>query len=217
MTSRQTSDTPLYAHSWVGAGYDVLSRFVYAPLGGLALLRAQAMDAIDIEPVRGDGQARVLELGCGTGGFTRLLVERAQVTSVDMSPNMMVRARRRAPTATFVESDITAYKPAKGAFDLVWCAFVLHELDREARQRALAVAHDALAPNGTLVIVEHALPASGFWPRAMSRFVHAFEPPSVVDWLRGGFTNELLEAGFAESTRTSLARGTAVVLACTPR
>jgi ubiquinone/menaquinone biosynthesis C-methylase UbiE len=212
MMSRQTSDTPLYAYSWVGAGYDVLSRFVYAPLGGLALLRAQAMKAIDIAP-----DAHILELGCGTGGFTRLLVERAQVTSVDMSPNMMVRARRRAPTATFVESDITAYKSAKGTFDLVWCAFVLHELDREARQRALAVAHDALAPSGTLVIVEHALPASGFWPRAMSRFVHAFEPPSVVDWLRGGFTNELLEAGFAETARTSLARGTAVVLRCSPR
>jgi SAM-dependent methyltransferase len=214
MTTRTTSqsDTPLYQYSWVGAGYDALSRFVYAPLGGLALLRAQAMDAIAIAP-----DARILELGCGTGGFTRLLVEHGEVTSVDMSPNMMRRARRRAPAATFVESDITAYVPARGAYDLVWCGFVLHELDRPARARALAIAHEALRPGGVLAIIEHALPASGFWPRAMSRFVHAFEPPSVVDWVRGGFTHELLEAGFAETSRVTLARGTAVALSCAPR
>lgn len=205
--------TPLYAYSWVGAGYDALSRFVYAPLGGLASLRDQALATIAIEPT-----ARVLELGCGTGGFTRLLAQRtAHVTSVDASANMMTRARRRAPSATFVESDITAYRASKGAFDIVWCAFVLHELDRDARAAALAVAHDALAPSGQLVVVEHALPSSGFWPRVMSRFVHAFEPPTVVEWLRGGFTHELLEAGFAETSRTMLARGTAVVFSCSPR
>ncbi|MDX2092673.1 MAG: methyltransferase domain-containing protein [Kofleriaceae bacterium] len=205
--------TPLYAHRWVGAGYDALASVVYAPLGGLAGLRAQALDAAPLVPA-----ARVLELGCGTGGFTRLLSTRAaHVTSVDKSPNMMARARRRAPTAELVEGDITTYRAARGVFDIVWCAFVLHELDRAGRAAALAIAHQALAPGGTLVIVEHALPTRGFWPRVMSRFVHAFEPTTVVEWVRGGFTHELLEAGFAETSRTLLARGTAVVLTCAPR
>lgn len=211
--TRTQDRTPRYASSWIGAGYDALSHVVFAPVGGLARLRARALAAVPIAPT-----ARILELGCGTGGFTRLLVERAvDVTSLDASARMMRRARRRAPTARFVESDITAYRPPRGAFDLVWCAFVLHELDREARATALAVAHDALAPDGKLVIVEHALPARGFWPRAVSRFVHAFEPPTIVEWLRGGFTHELAEAGFAEISHEALARGTAVVLACAPR
>ncbi|MBI1915267.1 MAG: class I SAM-dependent methyltransferase [Planctomycetes bacterium] len=41
---------------------------------------------------------RVLELGCGTGGITRLLLERGvAVTAVDGSERMLARARRRAP------------------------------------------------------------------------------------------------------------------------
>jgi SAM-dependent methyltransferase len=207
------SQVPLYSSRWAGAGYDALARFVFAPVGGLARLRSAALDAAELPP-----HARVLELGCGSGGFTRLLLARgSQVTSVDRAPSMLARARRRAAEATFVESELTVYEPAPGAFDVAWCAFVLHELSAEARQAALAVAHTALAPTGKLVIVEHALPSAGWVPRAMSRLVHAFEPRSLRAWLRGGFELELLEAGFEITGRRELARDTAVVLVCAPR
>lgn len=206
-----SNETPLYASRFAGYGYDALSRLVFAPVGGLDLLRHQALDAAALPP-----GARVLELGCGTGGFTRRLVERgARITAVDRAPSMIVRARQTAPAAAFVDGEITDYRPEPATFDAVWCAFVLHELPHEARQRALAVAHQALTVGGSLVIVEHALPTAGILPRAVSRFVHAFEPAPIVEWLRGGFTAELLEAGFAVRSRRELARGTAVVLCCT--
>lgn len=50
--------------------------------------------------------ARVLELGCGTGFYTRWLVDRGcTVTAMDISPAMIEEARKRSPQATFVAGD----------------------------------------------------------------------------------------------------------------
>jgi ubiquinone/menaquinone biosynthesis C-methylase UbiE len=205
--------TPLYASRFAGLGYDLVARTVFSPVGGLARLRAEALDTAAVAP--GD---RVLELGCGTGGFTRLLVGRgAVVTSVDRAPTMLARARRRAAGATFVEHEVASYPAAPGAFDAAWCAFVLHELSRDARAATFAGVHAALAPTGRLVIVEHAVPERGVVARLVSRVVHGFEPPTLVSWLRDGLMTELLEAGFAIAARRTLARGAAVVVVCAPR
>src|SRR5690242_15239305 len=103
MSNEKTKST--YEQPLIGYGYDLLSRLVFAPVGGLDALREAALDAIDVRP-----GMRVLELGCGTGALTRKLLARgAQVTAVDWSGPMLQRARRRAPAATFEEAEITAY------------------------------------------------------------------------------------------------------------
>ena len=44
---------------------------------------------------------RVLEIGCGTGFYTRWLVERGlEVVAMDLSPKMVEHARRRCPEGT---------------------------------------------------------------------------------------------------------------------
>jgi ubiquinone/menaquinone biosynthesis C-methylase UbiE len=196
-----------YDSPFIGYGYDLLARFVFAPVGGLEALREAALAAIGVK-----AGMRVLELGCGTGGLTRKLIKRgAEITAVDWSEPMLRRARRRAPAATFEPGEITAYTP-KGRYDRVLLAFVLHELDLEARQRALELARDALTPDGAVAIVDHAIPKDGLIPRAVSAFVHSFEPPTTVEWLRGGFDAELLRSGLTPETKQSLARGTAIVV-----
>ncbi|HKP39322.1 MAG TPA: methyltransferase domain-containing protein, partial [Pyrinomonadaceae bacterium] len=75
--------------------YDVGSRAVFAPFGGLDRLREETVDALEVEP-----ECKVLELGCGTGGLTRVLARRrAKIVAVDQSEGMLRRARRRAPDA----------------------------------------------------------------------------------------------------------------------
>lgn len=201
--------TAAYTHPFIGAGYDLLSRLVFAPLGGLATLRAQALDTLGLR--RG---VRVLELGCGTGSLTRLLIERgAVVTAVDQSEVMLRRAQKRAPRATFERSEITVYQPRE-SYDWVLFSFVLHELDEPSRRRAFDLARGAVRPGGAIAIIDHALPSHGLLPRAMSAFVHAFEPTTVVDWLRHGFVGEIEAAGLRVTTRQELAGGTAVAMVC---
>ncbi|MBL8956602.1 MAG: class I SAM-dependent methyltransferase [Myxococcaceae bacterium] len=196
-----------YQNPLIGHGYDALSWLIYSPLGGRETLRREALDAVGVAA----GQ-RVLELGCGSGGLTRRLVERgARVTSVDWSGPMLRLARTRAPAATFVRSELTAFVPAE-TFDLVLFAFVLHELEPGERAAALRVARAAIGPGSRLAVVDHAEPARGAVARGVFKLMVGFEPRSMSAWARGGFDDELGAAGFAVETSTSLARGTARVV-----
>lgn len=201
-----------YENPLIGFGYDALSWLVYAPLGGRAAMREQALDFVAIR----SGE-RVLELGCGTGGVTRgLLARGAVVTAVDWSAPMLKRAELRAPRASFVKSEITAHEPTE-RYDVVLLAFVLHELAPQERARALGVARHALAADGRLAVIDHAVPRSGLVAKSMCRFVHAFEPPSVSSWARSTFERELAAAGFRCLRSALLARGTArAVVAASP-
>jgi len=61
-----------------------------------------------------DNPTRVVDLGCGPGNSTELLIERfpnAEVIGVDSSPDMLRQARERLPGRTFVESDLSVWVP----------------------------------------------------------------------------------------------------------
>src|ERR1700691_450282 len=55
-----------------------------------------------------------VDLGCGPGNSTELLVERfpqSEVVGLDSSPDMLRKARERLPKCTFVEADIATWTP----------------------------------------------------------------------------------------------------------
>lgn len=57
---------------------------------------------------------RVVDLGCGPGNSTELLIERfpdADVIGLDSSPDMLSQARERLPGRTFVQADISSWSP----------------------------------------------------------------------------------------------------------
>lgn len=99
--------------------------------------------------------ARVVDLGCGPGNSTELLVRRfpqAQVTGTDNSEAMLVSARERLPQARFELSDIATWAPdaEAGAPDLIYANAALQWVpDHEALIPRLFA---ALAPGGVLAV-----------------------------------------------------------------
>ena len=57
---------------------------------------------------------RAIDLGCGPGNSTELLVQRyptAVVSGLDLSPDMLRQARERLPNCTFIEGDLATWTP----------------------------------------------------------------------------------------------------------
>jgi trans-aconitate 2-methyltransferase len=57
---------------------------------------------------------RVIDLGCGPGNSTELLVARypdAEVIGLDSSPDMLVQARARLPECAFIQADLVSWIP----------------------------------------------------------------------------------------------------------
>jgi ubiquinone/menaquinone biosynthesis C-methylase UbiE len=227
---QQPGEVDLYTR--LAPFYDWMSRGLLAPFGGDTRFRTQVIDAWSIR--RGD---RVLELGCGTGLMTRLLLDRgATVTAVDRSRPMLDRARERAPEATFIEHDVPSFTPRRAAvttridresfaptpattdalFDRVILSYILHELDRGQRAATLAMARDALAPGGLVGIVDFDDSAREPVRTAIDLYLRVAEPPSAREWARDGFREEVSAAGLRVVRSEPIGWGTARVGLCAP-
>jgi SAM-dependent methyltransferase len=99
------------------------------------------------------GSKRILELGCGTGRVTEVLVRHGQVTAVDLLVEMLGRASRRVPRANLVAADLRQFAFAE-QFDLIVLADdpMAHLISMDDRISALKLITDHLAPDGRLVI-----------------------------------------------------------------
>ncbi|HEX8695980.1 MAG TPA: class I SAM-dependent methyltransferase [Longimicrobium sp.] len=96
-----------------------------------------------------------LEVGCGAGGVTRRLAERADsVLGVDLSPEMIRIARERSAGLGNVEfrvADWLAWEAPAEAFDCVASIATLHHLPVADAVRKMK---RALRPGGTLLLLD---------------------------------------------------------------
>lgn len=97
--------------------------------------------------------ARIADLGCGTGTLTRLLVDEGYaVDGIDISPEMVRRARAKVPEADVRVGDAAAPGLAPAAYDVVLCRHVLWAMPDP--RAAFATWVELLAPGGVVVLVE---------------------------------------------------------------
>lgn len=96
---------------------------------------------------------KVLEIGCGTGEFTRLLASRAQsVVALDLSTQMIRLAKSQSANYQNIEyvlGDVMCLPLPAEAYDCIVSMATLHHLPLGA---ALLKMKDALRPNGALII-----------------------------------------------------------------
>lgn len=97
---------------------------------------------------------KVLELGCGTGDFTKEIVKTgAEVTAIDISPVLLDIARKNvsADNVSFVEDNAYQMSFGDATFDFVIGSSVLHHLEIE---KAVAEIYRVLKPNGIMLFTE---------------------------------------------------------------
>ena len=100
-------------------------------------------------------EADALEIGCGTGGFSRLLSRRYRhVLALDLSPRMIQIARERSrqfPNIDFQVADVMNYDFSARSFGCIASIATLHHLPLES---ILAQLGDLLQPNGSLLVLD---------------------------------------------------------------
>lgn len=98
---------------------------------------------------------RVLDLGCGTGAFSRRLAARADhVLGIDLAPEMLRVARKRSAGVAnldFEECDFSDWDAPRERFDAIASIATLHHLPLAP---TLAKLRDALRPGGLLLVLD---------------------------------------------------------------
>ena len=96
-----------------------------------------------------------LEIGCGTGMFARLLAQKAEhVLALDLSPQMISMARERSEQFTNIDfqvADVQSLEFSPRQFDCIVSIATLHHISME---EILTKLKAALAPNGTLIVLD---------------------------------------------------------------
>lgn len=112
---------------------------------------AEVAEAVVANAAIGPGAA-VLEIGCGTGQFTRQLAGRAlNLTAIDIGATMVKSARRNVADAA-VRFQVCSFEDFadSGLFDLIVSATAFHWVDPSV---GLAKAAELLRPGGWLALL----------------------------------------------------------------
>jgi len=174
--------------------------------------------AAEVQP----GQ-RVLDVGCGTGYFARLLAQavgpEGLVVGIDPSREMITYASREAGRAGNCQFQIGTAEsldfPAEH-FDIVVSSLMMHHLPEDLRVLALREMRRVLRPGGTLLVADAQVPRHGLGWRLlavitghgrMARTVPRLEPLAAqaeLDEIRTGEAPPWLR--YVHAVKTASAR-----------
>jgi len=99
---------------------------------------------------------RVCDMGCGPGHVARYLSERrAQVCGIDLSPEMVKRARRLNPGIDFKQGDMLALDVEDSAWVGITAFYSIIHIPRGNVVQALSELRRVLRPGGVLLLAFH--------------------------------------------------------------
>ncbi len=178
-----------YQYQWL---YDGISKVAAITVGGEARFRRLALAGLKIDP-----DAKILDLCCGSGQVTGILLESAaDVTGLDISPLSLSRARRNVPQATYIEALAEEIPCAEGEFDLVHTSVAMHEMTRSQLQQIFTQVYRVLKPSGTFALVDFHRPTNPLFMPGLMVFFWLFETESAWQLLDIDVVQMLRDVGF---------------------
>lgn len=206
----------------IAGRYDLMNDL--AALGQVRLWRGAMVEALGLEEIAVEGEARVLDLAAGTGTSSAAIARAgAKVVAADFSLGMMSEGRRRGAPVPFVGADAQHLPFADGSFDAAVISFGLRNV-QDPRQ-GLAEMARVVRPGGRVVVCEFSTPTSPLFRTVYERYLlralpavarrvatsadaYDYLAESILDWpdqtqLRGWFR----DAGLVRTQFQNLSGG----------
>jgi len=177
--------------------------------------RAAELEEQVLAFVQPRGNERVVDVGTGAGALALALAPHVvEVVGVDVEPELLTRARERAPAnATFEEADATRLLFPDASFDLAGTLRTLHHVHRP--ELVVAELARVTRPGGRILVVDQLAPPDPLAALAVDRFErlrdpdhqrllsdqdlrHLFEANSLVLQRESRFTERRPLAGYLE-------------------
>lgn len=194
-----------YQYQWL---YDSISRVAGLAVGGAARFRQLALQGLPIAP-----NANILDLCCGSGQTTQVLVQRSpHVTGLDASPRSLRRAQRNVPQATYVEAFAENMPLPDQTFDLVHTSAAMHEMAPDQLQQIFQEVNRVLKPGGYFALVDFHQPTNALMMPGIALFFWLFETETAWQLLNTDLVEKLHSTGFAPVDRTLYAGGSLQVI-----
>jgi len=139
------------------------------------------------------GRGRVCDMGCGPGQVARFLNQAGtDVFGLDLSPGMLVEARRLNPEIEFCADNMTVLEIEDGALAGITAFYAIVNLPAELRPQAFREMNRVLSPGGLLLLTFHiggeVLGVSELWGRPITMKFYTLDRDVVL--------SELEDAGF---------------------
>lgn len=169
-------------------------------VGGAEAMRRQGLPDL-IAHLQPNPNARFVDVACGAGGFLASLHENLpelHSLGVDLSQPYLAEARRRlGGKGSFAVANAENLPLADASMDAASCVYLLHELPRAARARAVAELGRVVKPGGLAVIVD-SIQFGDHEPydRLIRRFPVGFHEPYYLDYAATDLAALAGEAGF---------------------
>lgn len=147
------------------------------------------------------GNEKLLEIGCGGGNLSRFLAERlplGKVVCIDSSKYWIEKAKDRLKKFRNVEfrlGDVLDFK-RENYFDVVVAHYVLHDITKKERKKAVEILSRSLKPKGLIYIRE---------PIRKSHGMPSEEIKSLM--LKRGFSEENSKEGYSFPLRGKVCAG----------
>ncbi len=188
-----------YRYQWL---YDSISWIAALSVGGESRFRRLALEGLTIQP-----ETQVLDLCCGSGQATQILVERSQhVIGLDASPFSIKRAQRNVPQAQYVEAFAEAIPFPDQHFDLVHTSAALHEMQSDQLRQILQEVYRVLKLGGTFCLIDFHAPSNPLFLPGVYLFLYLFETETAWKLLETDLAEVLRAIGF-QISRSDLHAG----------